>query len=912
MRRLVVIALVMLMAGLALAARYDDYKQARGDRDWHVKLNSFVGDVGTDVDDLYTLYNSSVTTESMSTFIPETPAYVDADTFTVPGDYTSYFGTGKHLLVDLGADGVKGNTVASSSYAGGTTTVDLDTANLTANLAAVYVSATRDGLWPYGPGYIVARDYGAPGQAALDAALAAIGSLKRTLVLTPGDWTITSDDTIPSNVHLLMFRGARLDIADGVTLTINGPLTAGLYQVFSWAGTGKVVFGDGAVTEVYPEWWGPAVEGEQAALDAALAAIGSLKRTLVLTPGDWTITTDDTIPSNVLLVVQHGGSFDIADGVTLTINGPFTAGLYQVFSWTGSGKVVFGDGAIDWAYPEWWGAVGDGTTDSSAAIQAAFDAWPRVKLVKGEYIWNSNDPLYLNSTDSGTQYLLVGSGTTSNTKLKFPNIGASAYCIKVNEDSGGSKVVNFPNNPRLILRDMHIYGNTANYPNLMKVRQTGVWLENLVLSNFTDGLVTAEYCDAVLARKIKWANGPPSGYLFRQGSNGDSWVVENIFVDNYYSGAGLHERGIFIGGDVSNHIFRGIIGGYFSLGDCVGISIEGWHCEDTGSTVPLTITGGTAVHVRNSMIRNNRGYYPIYIDSGIYEIADIYLENVAFVSFFSGTNQPRKDADIYINDFNNSGHIFLKNVRSYTQDSGKWITEHAMLGIRVRSAIAALDDELVKVKNMRHLSNCLIYRRDGVWQIEPLDGHAKFHNVSNVDVAWVGASSQYQPNLPADTYYYKGCLYYDDGIHTASSSEKSATTDGSQSVGMHWYYRGGRGVLRIWRGTTSGNYDRYVDIPLPDNESSWIYDQGDYVSGFPWITTDVPTPPGDNTTMEGYEMANGKRIFWASAAPTSSEFDGVQGDIVWNTGPSAGETPGWVCVTAGSPGTWKAMANLAN
>jgi hypothetical protein len=34
------------------------------------------------------------------------------------------------------------------------------------------------------------------------------------------------------------------------------------------------------------------------------------------------------------------------------------------------------------------------------------------------------------------------------------------------------------------------------------------------------------------------------------------------------------------------------------------------------------------------------------------------------------------------------------------------------------------------------------------------------------------------------------------------------------------------------------------------------------------------------------------------------------GDIVMNSAPAAGQPPGWVCTVAGTPGTWKAMANL--
>ena len=50
-------------------------------------------------------------------------------------------------------------------------------------------------------------------------------------------------------------------------------------------------------------------------------------------------------------------------------------------------------------------------------------------------------------------------------------------------------------------------------------------------------------------------------------------------------------------------------------------------------------------------------------------------------------------------------------------------------------------------------------------------------------------------------------------------------------------------------------------------------------------------------------------ISYGTAAPTTGSH--ARGDRCYNTMPSAGGTPGWVCTTAGIPGTWKAMANLA-
>jgi hypothetical protein len=46
-----------------------------------------------------------------------------------------------------------------------------------------------------------------------------------------------------------------------------------------------------------------------------------------------------------------------------------------------------------------------------------------------------------------------------------------------------------------------------------------------------------------------------------------------------------------------------------------------------------------------------------------------------------------------------------------------------------------------------------------------------------------------------------------------------------------------------------------------------------------------------------------------TAPPTT--FAWQAGASIHNWAPSAGGVPGWVCVTAGTPGTWKAMANLA-
>jgi hypothetical protein len=70
---------------------------------------------------------------------------------------------------------------------------------------------------------------------------------------------------------------------------------------------------------------------------------------------------------------------------------------------------------------------------------------------------------------------------------------------------------------------------------------------------------------------------------------------------------------------------------------------------------------------------------------------------------------------------------------------------------------------------------------------------------------------------------------------------------------------------------------------------------------------DAPSLVGNQ--FRGGQWAQGPRIMFGSAAPTAGAY--MSGDVVWNTAPAAGAPPGWMCTTAGSPGTWKAMANLA-
>ena len=103
-----------------------------------------------------------------------------------------------------------------------------------------------------------------------------------------------------------------------------------------------------------------ALSGDYASLNAAIAAIGSMPTLLTINTAAFPLTAPAVVPSTLSIHVEYPGS--IATGTyALTINGPFTATLAQVF--TGTGAVT----GLSYVNPIWF-------ADTQAGNQLAFNA----------------------------------------------------------------------------------------------------------------------------------------------------------------------------------------------------------------------------------------------------------------------------------------------------------------------------------------------------------------------------------------------------------------------------------------------------------------------------------------------------------------------------------------------------------
>lgn len=120
--------------------------------------------------------------------------------------------------------------------------------------------------------------------------LARAGNAETTLRVPKGTHHIGGDVSVPSNIALRFDKGAVLNIAAGRTLTIKGPVEAGLWRIFGGEGS---VAGTPSVQYIRPEWYGAkddAATDSTAAIQKALDMGDASKIPVKLSAGEFIVT----------------------------------------------------------------------------------------------------------------------------------------------------------------------------------------------------------------------------------------------------------------------------------------------------------------------------------------------------------------------------------------------------------------------------------------------------------------------------------------------------------------------------------------------------------------------------------------------------------------------------------------------
>jgi len=123
---------------------------------------------------------------------------------------------------------------------------------------------------------------------------------------------------------------------------------------------------------------GDGVTDDSGAFNKAIAA-ASVGDTIYVPRGTYLLSNSVTIASGTEVEFESGALLSIASGKVFTVSGTLRAGVYQIFS--GSGTVLLADGAVSEIHPAWWG---------NSVIQNFADADATPSVAQGMYFKTAN------------------------------------------------------------------------------------------------------------------------------------------------------------------------------------------------------------------------------------------------------------------------------------------------------------------------------------------------------------------------------------------------------------------------------------------------------------------------------------------------------------------------------------------
>lgn len=510
-----------------------------------------------------------------------------------------------------------------------------------------------------------------------------------------------------------------------------------------------------------------------------------------------------------------------------------------------------------------YGAIpDDGIVDDDAiiaAVNSLRNTGGIIFLPSGTY--NFKQSIYLNSSVA-TQIIIRGEGFSSKAKLNF---SSEKYWIYVNQYSGGGSGVTWGHFPTIIVENMYIDGSDSAYTKFMYLNQAGGTFRDLYLYNLLNGVVTNGYVDNVEFDNINWRYQKGNynisenyGWLYLQNSNGDGFTAKNIYANEgntirlYKTAGGLIE---------------GCVGGNYYIRQSYNIDIRNCHFEhQTNESASITIQYSN-VRVSNNYIYNTPENTGIEINdlpgTYSYQFSKVYIENNFFPMFKKEYNQTR-NTDVLIKPTSKTRIYFKDNTGAFGNEG---LFDSQYVGIIINTTNSTLND-LIKENNILIHNDAMIGRLQSSWEVigagnTPLMSYER--NISAVSFIYYGegTGTAYKGQMMAgERYYYRMAVLADSGRHSTRSSEVNDLVASNNSVML--LTLGGVTssqtpfVLRLWRGTAAGTYDRYVDL-LINQQSIILYDDKYSVSGMPWITTDIPLSTDyTSTTLSDRQIVNGE------------------------------------------------------
>jgi len=284
------------------------------------------------------------------------------------------------------------------------------------------------------------------------------------------------------------------------------------------------------------------------------------------------------------------------------------------------------------------------------------------------------------------------------------------------------------------------------------------------------------------------------------------------------------------------------------------------------------------------------------------------IENCDFIYYLGST-------DANFTEFDIQGH---ENYEIHISNCRKTAASPSSKGIIESTGILVSDKNGVSIDDFNNYSNILsidgtIYRNN---RVELAFKHVDCNkNALTTLSGSTGTNGNVVWDKATATYYYQAQYLYDInrvvGTDNTNAEVSASLTNGGN--GMLFSVESGNRpencMLRLYRGTTTGSYDEYVDVPLVN--AKHIYDKGTNIAGYAWKSRTAGIMDASADIQE-IQIDHKRFVGYSDTIPSGlSGGTFTRGDRVYRLSPSASGTMGWVCTSSGSPGTWKTFGAIS-
>jgi len=595
---------------------------------------------------------------------------------------------------------------------------------------------------------------------------------------------------------------------------------------------------------------------------------------------DYVFSTDETIPSNITLVIEPGARLDPDSTKTVTISGDLDAPLTQII--TGDGDVVL-SGKIE-ALPEWWGInTTPGTTDMTAELNSALSSGAHSVVLQAYS--------YLISASLVHPFGVIIKGNGRNSVIDMSTSGSftADYGILYNSTDGSTAVETSSFTPVGGYKDLYIKTGSGQ-------ANKGIFFAGSIFASN----LRFEYSDQAFVGLLEEGNTVDINNVYIDTiANASDWQIDlsgpgtvridSVFIENE---AGPDPSDSIRLQDIANGSVTNSSGNNVDISNCDACSFKGWFSN--GADPGTFLFGGSTISIEDSKFLRveNTLNYVIKADTSYKSHATFknltFIDNLDDPPTFSTATY-----DIRVSNLLTATIIDCKRLITTSDDSIVRQYAGILLVDQGNSAVDDFNDFSYMLSRYSQIRVGTTIQRSGYFPI--YDGTSEAtSDTSESNIVWTETS---------DTYYYRAkSLYNADRLVGAGgvASERSIalTVDGDGAkIGTDVE----SGFVRLYRGTSTGSYSDYVDIPVI--QMTFIYDTGERANGFPWISR---TPAAVDTmfAISGIRITEDNvDVDAISTAPTVGTW--TQGDRIENRLPTTGDYIGIVCTTGGTPGTWK-------